>query len=89
MPLDTEISAQILEAVRRLVEERLIPAEAEVEETNAIPQPLVDAMKEMGLFGPLHAGRIRRARFRSRDRGRGDDGALPRLRGLPLAAGYQ
>ena len=51
MPLDTEISAQILEAVRRLVEERLIPAEAEVEETNAIPQPLVDAMKEMGLFG--------------------------------------
>lgn len=51
MSLDAEISAQILEAVRRLVDERLIPAEAEVEETNAIPQPLIDSMREMGLFG--------------------------------------
>jgi acyl-CoA dehydrogenase len=51
MPLDDDISAQILEAVRRLVEERLIPAEAEVEANDAIPQPLVEAMREMGLFG--------------------------------------
>ena len=51
MSLDQDVSTQILEAVRRLVDERLIPAEAEVEETNAIPQPLVDAMREMGLFG--------------------------------------
>ena len=51
MTMDTETLAQFLGALRRFVEERLIPAEAEVAETDAIPEDLVAEMREMGLFG--------------------------------------
>ena len=41
----------LLEAVRRFVRERLIPAEEQVVETDEIPDDIVDDMKAMGLFG--------------------------------------
>ncbi|WP_312868288.1 acyl-CoA dehydrogenase family protein [Amycolatopsis pithecellobii] len=41
----------ILATVRRLVRDRVVPAEAEIEETDAIPDDLRRMAKEMGLFG--------------------------------------
>lgn len=40
-----------LETVRRFVADRLVPAEAEVEENDAIPPAIVDDMRNLGLFG--------------------------------------
>lgn len=51
MSLDPEIFDLLLETVRRFVNERLIPREEEVVETNAIPDDVVAGMKELGLFG--------------------------------------
>ena len=48
---DAETLEGLLETLRRFVRERLIPAEAEVEETNAIPPGIVDEMRSLGLFG--------------------------------------
>ncbi|MFO1329314.1 MAG: acyl-CoA dehydrogenase family protein [Rubrivivax sp.] len=48
---DPETFQALRDSVRRFVHERLIPAEAEVAETDRIPEPLLDAMKQMGLFG--------------------------------------
>lgn len=48
---DPEILDGLLETVRRFVRERLVPAEAEVEETNAIPPQIIDEMRALGLFG--------------------------------------
>ncbi|NYT63723.1 acyl-CoA dehydrogenase family protein [Alcaligenaceae bacterium] len=41
----------LLETVDRFVQERLVPVEALVAETNEIPQEIVDEMKYIGLFG--------------------------------------
>lgn len=51
MPLDSETFDLLLGAVRRFVDESLIPAEAEVAEQNRIPDAIVAAMRELGLFG--------------------------------------
>jgi acyl-CoA dehydrogenase len=48
---DPEILNALLDTVNRFVRERLVPAEAQVAETDEIPQDIVDAMKQMGLFG--------------------------------------
>jgi acyl-CoA dehydrogenase len=48
---DPEILNALLDSVNRFVRERLVPAEAEVAETNEIPTAIVDEMKQMGLFG--------------------------------------
>lgn len=48
---DSEILDGLLETVRRFVRDRLVPAEAEVEETNAIPPQIIDEMRRLGLFG--------------------------------------
>ncbi|MBX9456807.1 MAG: acyl-CoA dehydrogenase family protein [Rhizobium sp.] len=48
---DRDLIAALTETVRRFVRERLMPAEAQVENDNAIPQGLIDEMREMGLFG--------------------------------------
>lgn len=48
---DAEILDVLLETVRRFVRERLVPAEAEVEKTNAIPPGIIDEMRALGLFG--------------------------------------
>ena len=41
----------LLDSVSRFVRERLVPAEAIVEETDQIPAAIVEEMKQMGLFG--------------------------------------
>ena len=41
----------LLDSVARFVQERLIPHEAVVAETDAIPPALIDEMRELGLFG--------------------------------------
>ncbi len=51
MALDPETLTQLLNAVRRFVAERLRPMEAEVAEADAIPDALVQEMRELGLFG--------------------------------------
>ncbi|TDD39776.1 acyl-CoA dehydrogenase [Actinomadura sp. KC06] len=43
--------AQVLGVVREFVREQVIPREDEIEETDAIPEPLRDASRDMGLFG--------------------------------------
>lgn len=51
MALDSETFTLLLDTVRRFVNERLIPREEEVLETNSIPSDVVEGMKELGLFG--------------------------------------
>ncbi len=48
---DPESHRLLLDTVARFVRERLIPAEEEVVLTDAIPQGIVSAMREIGLFG--------------------------------------
>jgi acyl-CoA dehydrogenase len=51
MALDPDIFDALLEGVRRFVTERLRPLEAQVSETDEIPDELVQEMRELGLFG--------------------------------------
>lgn len=51
MALDPETFDQLLETIRRFVQERLRPLEGEVEANDAIPEDVVEEMKAMGLFG--------------------------------------
>jgi acyl-CoA dehydrogenase len=48
---DTETLNVLLDAVNRFVREALVPAEAEVAETDEIPERIVRGMKDLGLFG--------------------------------------
>ena len=48
---DASLLEALTHTVRRFVRERLVPAEARVEEENAIPAELIDEMRELGLFG--------------------------------------
>ena len=49
--MDSDVFEQFAEQLTRYVRERLIPAEPEVIENDAIPPEIVDEMREMGLFG--------------------------------------
>ncbi len=51
MAFDAETRAALIEQVRRFVTETCVPIEAEVGETDAVPQRVVDQMKQLGLFG--------------------------------------
>ena len=51
MALDSETLNLLLDAVRRFVAERLMPAEQHVAETGTIPDELVEEMRALGLFG--------------------------------------
>ena len=51
MALDTETRDQLIDTVRRFVTERLRPLEAQVAEDDAMPDAIVEEMKELGLFG--------------------------------------
>jgi acyl-CoA dehydrogenase len=51
MALDVDTRVQLIEAVRRFVSERLRPLEAKVAEDDAIPDDVVDEMRQLGLFG--------------------------------------
>ncbi|MEO6293171.1 MAG: acyl-CoA dehydrogenase family protein [Burkholderiaceae bacterium] len=48
---DPQTMTALLDTVNRFVRERLVPAEAQVAETDEIPPAIVQEMKEMGLFG--------------------------------------
>jgi acyl-CoA dehydrogenase len=48
---DRETLDLLLDAIRRFVRDRLIPAEVEVTEADAMPEAIVREMREMGLFG--------------------------------------
>ncbi|WP_225028717.1 acyl-CoA dehydrogenase family protein [Xinfangfangia pollutisoli] len=48
---DAEVLAGLVETIRRFVRERLVPAEAAVEQSNAIPPAIIDEMRALGLFG--------------------------------------
>ena len=48
---DPETLAALVENIAQFVRERLIPNEALVEDTDAIPEPIVAEMKSLGLFG--------------------------------------
>jgi acyl-CoA dehydrogenase len=51
MALDAETRAQFISAVRRFVSERLRPLEAQVSEDDAVPEAVIEEMKQLGLFG--------------------------------------
>ncbi len=51
MALDLETRQQLIDTVRRFVEEVCIPAEDKVSADNAMPAEIVAQMKELGLFG--------------------------------------
>ena len=51
MALDLETREQLLSTIRRFVEERLIPLEAQVSENDEVPAEVVQEMRELGLFG--------------------------------------
>jgi len=49
--MDQETFSLLRDTVRRFVEERLIPAEDQVEHDDAVPEAIVAEMRELGLFG--------------------------------------
>ena len=51
MAIDSDILEQLVETVRRFVDERLIPLEAQVSEQDRIPDEVVQEMRDLGLFG--------------------------------------
>lgn len=51
MALDLETREQLIDTVRRFVAERLRPLEAQVAEDDAMPDAVIQEMKELGLFG--------------------------------------
>jgi acyl-CoA dehydrogenase len=51
MSLDAETRQQLLDSVSRFVRERLRPLEDQVAENDAVPDDIVQEMKELGLFG--------------------------------------
>jgi alkylation response protein AidB-like acyl-CoA dehydrogenase len=48
---EPEVTGQILDTVRRFVEREVMPVASRYEHADEYPQPLVDRMKELGLFG--------------------------------------
>lgn len=51
MALDPDILASLLDTVTRFVDERLVPLEQQVSETDEVPAVIIDAMRDMGFFG--------------------------------------
>src|SRR6202051_1750942 len=51
MALDADTREQLIDTVRRFVAERLRPIEAEVAETDRVPDEILAEMRSLGLFG--------------------------------------
>ena len=49
--MDADVFEQFLEQLRRYVRDRLVPAEQAVIEGDAVPEDILQEMREMGLFG--------------------------------------
>src|SRR3954454_19747880 len=47
----TEDQQEILKAVRRYVEEKILPVATELEHADEYPQEILDGLKELGIFG--------------------------------------
>ena len=47
----TEFQTEIVSTVRQFVDKEIIPVAQELEHADTYPQAIVDAMKDMGLFG--------------------------------------
>jgi acyl-CoA dehydrogenase len=47
----SEVLPELLDAVRRFVDKRLVPLEAQVDEADEVPADVVEDMKALGLFG--------------------------------------
>src|SRR6058998_1482956 len=45
------VTAQVIDTVRRFVEREVIPVASKYEHADEYPQPLVDRMRDLGLFG--------------------------------------
>ena len=51
MALDEQTLSQLCDTVRRFVDERLIPLEAQVADDDVVPATVIDEMRRLGLFG--------------------------------------
>ena len=51
MAVDLDTLNHLIDTVRRFVENRLIPLEAQVAEDDCIPDHIINEMRELGLFG--------------------------------------
>ncbi len=51
MALDTETRNQLVSTIERFVRERLVPLEHRVSEDDAVPDDIIQEMRELGLFG--------------------------------------
>lgn len=51
MALDVETRDHFLDTVRRFVRDKLVPIEAQVGETDQVPEAIVQEMRALGLFG--------------------------------------
>ncbi|MGH7820605.1 MAG: acyl-CoA dehydrogenase family protein, partial [Candidatus Binatia bacterium] len=51
MPSRTPEQQQIIDTVRRFVDKEVMPTASGYEHEDAYPTPLVERMKELGLFG--------------------------------------
>lgn len=51
MALDQETRDQLVSSVERFVRERLVPLEHQVSEDDAVPEEIIQEMRELGLFG--------------------------------------
>ena len=51
MPLEESTLNQLVDTVRRFVNERLIPLEEQVANDDLIPAEIIEEMKQLGLFG--------------------------------------
>lgn len=51
MALDPDVLASLLDTVTRFVDERLVPLEHQVSETDEVPADIIEAMRELGFFG--------------------------------------
>ena len=51
MAFDPDIRSALVEQVRRFVREVCVPAEAKVADEDAVPDDIVEEMKQLGLFG--------------------------------------
>ena len=49
--MDEDTLEQLIDVVRKFVNERLIPLEAQIAEEDAIPEEIIQEMRDMGLFG--------------------------------------
>ena len=51
MAIDPDTLEQLTTTIRRFVDEKLIPREREVAQTDSIPAEIVESMRDLGLFG--------------------------------------